>query len=543
MLKAYRLTAGDADGVMDIMFQTVNKGVISFEELAQELGDVVPMAAAAGVEFDDMSAALAAITLAGISAAESATALNMMLTRMMQPTEELGKAIKTLGYDSAASAVQQDGLYVVVNKLVKSTHGQAEAITGLFHDVRASRAVLALAAADGKNYAETYAGIANEVERAGATQRAFQMQMDTTAGQWQMFVNRSKALGMDLGWALLPVLQAVGEAVSVFAGALADAPGPLKEIGAGLLAVTAGGMLALVAVTKLTTQWREFHIALAAAQAGQSAMPAVLKGAGLAVSGLTALLAVGVIAYSAYSASKQKAKMATDDLVEALRAEHEQGDEGAGLRALTESLTKSDDAAKLKKVGIDMTDALDAITTGGQKLERLPDQGRADAFRAGALDDAVDELVPRVGLAVAGRVVLVVVGGGVHASPPPLTTSMNCRSRSASREPVSFIRSWRRRTASSASETWSSIRGMGVPPGLPQVAVIPPAPGVADGSSAAGVSASVAAGAGARPNRWSVLAHRFSYASPAALRDSSSSSGCRSAVLTTTSVIRDGFMR
>ncbi|MGW3657201.1 phage tail tape measure protein [Streptomyces sp. NPDC005151] len=371
VLKAYGLTAGDASNVMDIMFQTVNKGVISFEELAQNLGDVVPMAAAAGVEFDDLSAAYAAITLTGIPAAEAATALNGMMTRMMAPTRDLSNAMRALGYDSAASAVQQDGLYVVVNKLAKATGGSSEAMTKLFVDVRATRAVLALAANDGKNYADTYAGIANEVERAGATQRAFQMQMDTTAGQWQMFVNRSKALGMDLGRALLPALQAVGEAVSVFAGALADAPGPLKEIGAGLLAVTAGGMLALVAVTKLTTQWREFRIALAAAQAGQSAMPAVLKGAGLAVSGLTALLAIGVIAYSAYSASKQKAKMATDDLVEALRAEHEQGDEGAGLRALTESLTKSDDAAKLKKVGIDMTDALDAITSGGQKLADL----------------------------------------------------------------------------------------------------------------------------------------------------------------------------
>ncbi|WP_327349656.1 phage tail tape measure protein [Streptomyces sp. NBC_01321] len=371
VLKAYGLTAGDAADVMDIMFQTVNLGVISFEELAQNLGDVVPMAAAAGVAFDDLSAAYAAITLTGIPAAEAATALNGMMTRMMAPTRDLSNAMRKLGYDSAASAVQQDGLYVVVNKLARATGGSSEAITKLFVDIRATRAVLALAANDGKNYADTYAGIANEVERAGATQKAFQIQMDTTAGQWQMFVNRSKALGMDLGRALLPVLQAVGEAVSVFAGALADAPGPLKEIGAGLLAVTAGGMLALVAVTKLTTQWREFRIALAAAQAGQSAMPAVLKGAGLAVSGLTALLAIGVIAYSAYSASKQKAKMATDDLVEALRAEHEQGDKGAGLRALTESLTKSDDADKLKKVGLDMTDALDAITSGGQKLADL----------------------------------------------------------------------------------------------------------------------------------------------------------------------------
>ncbi|REE61447.1 TP901 family phage tail tape measure protein [Streptomyces sp. 3212.3] len=379
VLKAYGLTAGDASDVMDIMFQTVNKGVISFEELAQQLGDVVPMAAAAGVNFDDLSSALAAITLAGVPAAESATALNMMLTRLMQPTRELSRAVRSLGYDSAASAVQQDGLYVVVNKLVKATGGQAEAITGLFHDVRASRAVLALAANDGKNYADTYQGIAQQVERAGATQKAFSLQMETTSGQWQLFINRSRAAGIDLGRALLPVMESLSQALSVFAGAVADAPGPLKDTAAALLAVTAGGALTLALVTKLTTQWQAFRAAQAAAQAGGSVMPAVLKGAGLAVSGLTALLAVGVLAYAAYSAAKEKAKVATDDLVTALRAEREQGDEGAGLRALAESLTKSDDAAKLKKVGIDMADAVDAITSGGQKLANLKSEIWANA--------------------------------------------------------------------------------------------------------------------------------------------------------------------
>ncbi|MDX2849287.1 phage tail tape measure protein [Streptomyces sp. PA03-3a] len=374
VLKAYGLTSADATDVMDIMFQTVNKGVISFEELAQNLGDVVPMAAAAGIEFDDLSAALAAVTLSGIPAAESATALNQMMTRMMAPTRDLSNEMKKLGYESAASALQQDGLYVVVNKLVKATGGSSEAMTKLFVDVRAVRAVLSLAASDGQNYADTYQGIANQVERAGATQKAFQLQMNTTAGQWEMFVNRSRAIGIDLGRALLPVMQSLGNALSVFAGAIADAPGPLKSLGAGLLAVTATGALALAAVTKLTTQWREFRAAQAAATAGGSAMPAALKGAALAVSGLTALLAVGVLAYAAYSASKQKAKQATDDLVQALRAEREQGEGGAGLRALAESLTNSEDAAKLKQVGIDMTNAVDAISSGGQKLADLKSQ-------------------------------------------------------------------------------------------------------------------------------------------------------------------------
>ncbi|WP_073947575.1 phage tail tape measure protein [Streptomyces kebangsaanensis] len=371
VLKAYGLPASKAADVMDIMFQTVNKGVISFEQLALHLGDIVPMAAAAGISFDELTAAYAGITLAAVPAAESATGLNMLMTRLMQPTTELTNLIRKLGYESTATAVEQDGLYVVVNKINKATGGSAEAITGLMHDIRATRALLALAANDGKNYADTYQGIAIQVERAGATQKAFELQMNTTAGQWQMFVNRSKALGIDMGRALLPVMQTLGNALSTFAGALADAPGPLKEIGAGLLALSATSMIALAGVTRLTRQWQEFRAAQTAARSGGSMLPVALKGAGLAVAGLTTLLTVGVLAYAAYSASKVKAKQATDELVEALRAERENGDAGAGIRKLTEQLTSGDFAAKMRAAGVDITDAVDAAASGGSKMQGL----------------------------------------------------------------------------------------------------------------------------------------------------------------------------
>nr|WTB35198.1 phage tail tape measure protein [Streptomyces sp. NBC_00830] len=371
VLKAYGMDAGQASGVMDTMFQTVNKGVISFEELAQNLGDVVPMAAAAGVKFDDLSAAYAAITLTGVPAAEAATALNQMMTRMMAPTTDLSNAMRKLGYDSAASAVQQDGLYVVVNKLTKATGGSSEAMSKLFVDVRAVRAVLSLAANDGQNYADSYQGIANEVERAGATQRAFELQMNTTSGQWSLFSNRVQAVGIDLGRALLPALQSVGEALSVFAGAISDLPSPVKALAGALLALMSATLLLRAGVGKVSLQFTAFRTAVTEFRAGGALLPAVLGGAGLAVSALSAVLMVGVLAYSAYSASKQQAKVATADLVEALRAEREEGDAGAGVRKLTEQLTNSDDMKKLEELGISTTSAIDAITAGGAKLDDL----------------------------------------------------------------------------------------------------------------------------------------------------------------------------
>lgn len=390
VLKAYGLPASAATDVMDTMFQTVNLGVISFEELAQQLGDVVPMAAAAGVEFDDLSSALAAITLAGIPAAEAATALNMMMTRMVKPTREMRDAIKDLGYESVASAIAQDGLYVVVNKLREVTGGSADAIANMFKDIRATRAMLALSAADGKNYADTYKGIAIEVARAGAAQKAYAIQLDTTAGQWALFRNQAAALGIDLGRALLPALQTIGEYFKILAGAINDLPGPVKSLIGGFLALAAAGLLLRAAVEKTSVQLAAFRTNLAAAQAGGSALPAVLSGAGLAVTGLAALVTLGVAAYAAYSASKQQAKAATQELVEAMRAERTEGEQGAGLRKLTEQLTSSGDLEKLREAGVTAEQAIDAIINGGQRYKDVLLQ----------LDDARKATVKEVGKSV-----------------------------------------------------------------------------------------------------------------------------------------------
>ncbi|WP_438470918.1 phage tail tape measure protein [Streptomyces asiaticus] len=374
VLKAYGMDASQASDVMDIMFQTVNYGVVSFDELAQQLGDVVPMAAAAGVKFEDISSALAAVTLSGIPAAEGVTALNMLLTRMMKPTQELSEMIKGFGYESAAAALQQDGLYVVMEKVRNATGGSADQLVPLLRDIRAVRAALALSAADGQNYAATYQGISQEVERAGATQKAYAIQMDTTAGQWSLFQNQAQALGIDMARVLLPALQTVGEYLNVLAGAVNDLPGPVKSLMGVMVALSAAALLAKAAFLRFGAQLSLFRTQLAAARAGGSALPAVLSGTGIAVAGLSALMAIGVGVYAAYSASKQKAKAATEELVAALRKERDEGEQGAGLRTLTEQLTNSDDVKKLKDAGVDVTTAIDAITSGGQKLKRLKDE-------------------------------------------------------------------------------------------------------------------------------------------------------------------------
>lgn len=207
VLNAYGLSADHAADVSDVLFQTVNLGVVSFEELATQLGDVVGGAAAAGVAIDEVGAATAAMTLAGLSAAESTTSLNNLIRSLIKPSDGLAAAYQNLGIESGAAQLEEHGLYETMMLLKEATGGNITTLLQLFPEIRAARGAFALMAADGANYAKTFAGIADEQTRAGATQRAFNEQMKGLGQQWKLFTNQVNAVSLRVGVALIPVLK------------------------------------------------------------------------------------------------------------------------------------------------------------------------------------------------------------------------------------------------------------------------------------------------------------------------------------------------
>jgi TP901 family phage tail tape measure protein len=203
-LNAYGLHAASAKDVSDTLFQTVNVGVVTFDELAQQLGDFVGTAAQAKVPLEDVAAAYSAITLSGIPAAEAATSVNQVLTKILNPSKDLAAVYQQLGYESGAAALQNKGLAGVISDLTKVTGGSSESMIKLFRDVRATRGVLALMAADGRNYARSLREIADPTARAGATQKAFTEQMKSTKAQLSLLGNEIMATAIVVGTHLLP---------------------------------------------------------------------------------------------------------------------------------------------------------------------------------------------------------------------------------------------------------------------------------------------------------------------------------------------------
>lgn len=222
VLNAYGLSADHASDVSDVLFQTVNLGVVSFEELASQLGDVVGGAAAAGVAIDEVGAATAAMTLAGLGAAESTTSLNNLIRSLIKPSDGLARAYQNLGIESGAAQLEEHGLFETMMLLKEATGGQITTLLQLFPEIRAARGAFALMSADGANYARTFAGIADEQTRAGATQRAFNEQMKGLGQQWKLFTNQVNAVSLKLGVALIPVLRQALDAVRELGPEVAD---------------------------------------------------------------------------------------------------------------------------------------------------------------------------------------------------------------------------------------------------------------------------------------------------------------------------------
>ena len=88
-LNAYGLGVESVDMVQKVLIQTQNTGITTVGELGAVLAQVTPSAAAAGIGFDQVGAAIATMTAQGTPAAQATTQLNAVFTAFLKPTKEM----------------------------------------------------------------------------------------------------------------------------------------------------------------------------------------------------------------------------------------------------------------------------------------------------------------------------------------------------------------------------------------------------------------------------------------------------------------------
>jgi TP901 family phage tail tape measure protein len=134
----------------DILTAAVRDGTAEADTFAGVLGRVVPTAAQMGVSFDQVTAAIAGMTITGLSADEAATSLNQILVSLLKPTNDAEKALKDMGTSSASlrTELKEKGLLETLRDLETRFNGNDEAAAKVFGNVRALRGALSLLGLD-----------------------------------------------------------------------------------------------------------------------------------------------------------------------------------------------------------------------------------------------------------------------------------------------------------------------------------------------------------------------------------------------------------
>lgn len=156
IINSYGKTVEQAAGVSDILFQTVVRGKLRFEDLASSLGYITPIAAAAGVAFEEIAAALATVTRMGLHVDMASRGLALTIQNVVSPTKQASDAAKEFGVDMSAVGIRIFGLKGFITDLSDAVKEFGLAVLPrMVRNMRSLRVVMALASEEGlKGFAE-----------------------------------------------------------------------------------------------------------------------------------------------------------------------------------------------------------------------------------------------------------------------------------------------------------------------------------------------------------------------------------------------------
>lgn len=207
-INVYGDESHDANVIAEILFKTVKYGKTTIAGLAQGFGKVAAIAKETGISLEDLSAATAILTITGITAAESQTALKAMISNVLKPTTDATDAAERLGIQFDLAALQADGLAGMLVAIAEKAGDDKQALADLFGSVEAANAIFSLTSKDG---AAKFKEILDDMTiSSGALDEAFIKQNETTDAQYQLLKNNLNVVMTDLGTTILPhVVKAV----------------------------------------------------------------------------------------------------------------------------------------------------------------------------------------------------------------------------------------------------------------------------------------------------------------------------------------------
>jgi TP901 family phage tail tape measure protein len=196
----------------DTLTAAVNFGNMEAEELAENVGKVIPMAKQLGVTWDDVAGLMAASSLV-LDVDEAAVALNAFWTSLIKPKAEGVKALKEVGlsYAELRKTVEDQGTVEAMRQLEEAFDGDIEAMVKVVGETRAVKGMLVLLGMDAKQVDKILGDVKNS---SGALDKAWNKVSKGTGVKFRQVTEGLNSVLTKLGAAILPAVRLILEKIT-----------------------------------------------------------------------------------------------------------------------------------------------------------------------------------------------------------------------------------------------------------------------------------------------------------------------------------------
>lgn len=216
-LNAYQMEMSEATHVQDVLITTQNLGKTTVDELASNMGKLIPTANSVNVAFDQLGAMYATVTANGVATAETTTYLNAMINELGASGSTAEKAMQaaTAGTDMAGkkfSEISAMGYDVtdVLKLMDEYAQSTGKSLSDMFSSSEGAKAASILLS----NMEGFKSNITSMIDSAGAASAAAETMMDTTAEKIQVAKNQIDNLTSSIAEQLLPVIGETAQEIS-----------------------------------------------------------------------------------------------------------------------------------------------------------------------------------------------------------------------------------------------------------------------------------------------------------------------------------------
>ena len=255
IMTGFGMKVEDLGHINDVLVKGMTSANVDLTMLGESMKYVGPVAASAGMKFEETAAAGALLGNAGIQGSMAGTALRGAMTRLLTPSDEAAATMQKLGINALDSQGNLKSMQEIVAQLETSGMSTADAMT--IFGQRAGPAMLALVEQGSGALSDMTKSLVNS---GNIAEEVASTQMEGMSGAVTEMKSAFEGLMIAISEDILPVLTMLIDKVTPLIQKFASAPKPIKLIVIGIAALAAimGPILLIIGmlipgITALTT--------------------------------------------------------------------------------------------------------------------------------------------------------------------------------------------------------------------------------------------------------------------------------------------------